>query len=126
MSKNENPIEPELESGAFTFYNNRISVRRDFRITTHNKKKLEEEPYKKSDVLYMALREFYSSDYFLTKEGVSILAKKIDHKNAPRANLWVDYKQDIWIKELKKRGVSRQTVMNFALEQYFEKRRDNV
>jgi hypothetical protein len=111
----------ELDSGAFTFYNNRICVRRDFRITKANKKRLEREPYKKSDVLYLALKIFFKSKYFLTPEGVSFVAKKLDNKTAPRANLWVEYEQDVKIKKLKQRGVSRQAIMNIALDLYFKK-----
>lgn len=116
----EKNLEPDLESGAFTFFNNRICVRRDFRLTDYNKRMLEKQPYKKSDVLYMALNYFFRSDIYLGGGGATYLVENLDYKKAVRANLWVEYKHDIRLKELKSKGVSLQTVLNLALALYFK------
>jgi hypothetical protein len=110
-----------LRKNAFRFFNNRISVRRSFFIREDLLTKLGAQREKKSDVLYMALKDFLRKTDIKKLSNIDFLHHFVDYKTEKKANLWVEYGQDCRVKNLMARGLSRQTILNYALEQYFKR-----
>jgi hypothetical protein len=114
------------DKGKIRLEDNRICVRKVFRLTEENTEFMSYTPYKKSEVLHKALQEFFHLFNYKEKGKAQIKRIKIDRKKSALTGLWIELGINEQINTLLKddKTLTMQQVCNHALEGYFGRNRE--